>query len=97
MPNALMDIQIIPKVEDLDDLYPTVDATIALVASTGLPYEVGALGTTVEGDLVDLMDLARRMNELVVERGYTSVISQIRVYLGRDPIAMDDLTAKFRS
>ncbi|MEQ8718690.1 MAG: thiamine-binding protein [Acidimicrobiales bacterium] len=96
MTNALMNIQIIPKVEDLEDLYPAVEAAIALVEGSGLPYEVGALGTTVEGDLDTLVELARRMNEIVVERGATSVISQIRIYLGREPISMDGLTAKFR-
>ncbi len=96
MSNALMNIQIIPKVHDLDDLYPTVEAAIALVESSGLVYEVGALGTTVEGQLSELVDLVKAMNDAVIEHGAVSVISQIRFYLGQDDISMDTLTSKFR-
>jgi len=96
MSNALMNIQIIPKVHNLEDLYPTVEAAIALVESSGLVYEVGALGTTVEGQLGDLVDLVEAMNNAVIDRGAVSVISQVRFYQGQDDISMDDLTSKFR-
>jgi uncharacterized protein YqgV (UPF0045/DUF77 family) len=96
MAEAMMNIQIIPKVADLDDPYPTVDAAIAVVQSSGLPYEVGGLGTTVEGDFATLVEIAQRMNEVVIEQGAESVISQIRFYLGTEPITMDSLTSKFR-
>lgn len=96
MAHALMNIQIIPKVVDPDDTYPTVEAAIAVVEASGLPYEVGALGTTVEGELDELLEVAREMNEVVVARGCPSVISQVRLYLGEETISMDSLTAKFR-
>lgn len=96
MSNALMNIQIIPKAYDVADVYPAVEAAIALVEQSGLPYEVGALGTTVQGDIDDLLDMAKAMNKIIVERGCKSVISQIRVYLGSEPITMVGLTDKFR-
>lgn len=96
MSNALMNIQIIPKADDLSAIYPAVESAIALVEDSGMPYEVGALGTTVEGDLDRLSDLARRMNEVVIEEGCVSVISQVRFYLGSEPITMNSLTDKFR-
>jgi len=96
MSNALMNIQIIPKVRDLQDLYPAVEAAIAVVESSGLSYEVGALGTTVEGELAELAGMAKQMCEVVIERGCMSVISQVRFYLGSEPIAMESLTSKFR-
>jgi uncharacterized protein YqgV (UPF0045/DUF77 family) len=95
MAEAMMNIQIIPKVADLDDLYPAVEAAIAIVESSGLTYEVGGLGTTVEGDFATLVAMAQRMNEVVIEEGAQSVISQIRFYLGTEPISMDSLTSKF--
>ncbi|WP_350168680.1 thiamine-binding protein [Ilumatobacter fluminis] len=96
MTHALMNIQIIPKAETPDDVYPAVESAIALVQDSGLGYEVGALGTTVEGEIDELFDLARRMNETIVAGGCRSVISQIRVYLGREPISMTSLTDRFR-
>ena len=96
MAEAMMNIQIIPKVADLDDLYPTLVESIAEVQSSGLSYEVGGLGTTVEGDFAALVEIAQRMNEVVIEHGAESVISQIRFYLGTEPISMDSLTSKFR-
>ena len=95
MTNALMNIQIIPKVKSPEDLYPAVDAAIAIVQGSGLPYEVGALGTTVEGDFDALVAIAKEMNEEMIRRGCTSVISQIRFYLGAEPISMTGLTSKF--
>lgn len=92
----MMNIQIIPKVADPDDVYPAVDAAIAVVQDSGLKYEVGGLGTTVEGDFPALVAMAQRMNEVVIEKGAQSVISQIRFYLGSESISMDSLTAKFR-
>jgi len=96
MSNALMNIQIIPKAYDVNDVYPAVEAAIALVVGSGMPYEVGALGTTVQGDIDELLDLAKAMNQVIIERGCKSVISQIRVYLGSEPISMNELTSKFR-
>jgi len=96
MSNALMNIQIIPKAYDVDDVYPAVEAAIALVEQSEMSYEVGALGTTVQGDIDGLLELAKAMNKVIVERGCKSVISQIRVYLGNEPITMDGLTDKFR-
>ncbi|MDH3752852.1 MAG: thiamine-binding protein [Acidimicrobiia bacterium] len=96
MANAMMNIQIIPKVSAPEDLYPAVDAAIAIVQDSGLPYEVGGLGTTLEGDFDTLLGIAKEMNEEMIRRGCTSVISQVRLYLGAEPISMDGLTAKFK-
>lgn len=86
-----------------DQTYAHVDAAIAVVEQSGLHYEVGALGTTFEGDPDRVWATLRAAHEAVLASGATSVITSIRLAgrSGADPadgeLAMDRLTAKFRS
>lgn len=82
-----------------------VEAAIAVIQGSGLHYEVGALGTTFEGDADTVWATLRAAHDAVLAAGADSVISSIR--LGeRTPAAddtpdgqwrMDRLTAKFRT
>lgn len=75
-----------------------VEAAIALVQKSGLKYEVGALGTTVEGDPDQVWALLRAMHEETMKSGAKSIISNIRVAsrAGDESPRMDSLVAKFR-
>jgi uncharacterized protein YqgV (UPF0045/DUF77 family) len=80
-----------------DDRYAHVEAAIAVVESSGLHYEVGALGTTFEGDADAVWAALRAAHEAVLTSGAESVITSIR--LGEragEGYSMDRLTAKFR-
>lgn len=88
-----------------DDRYAHVEAAIGVVQASGLHHEVGALGTTFEGDPDAVWATLRAAHEAVLAAGATTLITSIR--LGqRQPSAddtpvgewqMDRLTAKFRS
>ncbi|WP_079479204.1 thiamine-binding protein [Halobacillus salinus] len=97
MSNALVSIQIIPKTKDGEDVIPYVDEAIALIDQSGLRYEVHPLETTIEGDLSDIFSLIEQMNEAMIERGSTNVISQIKVLYQPTGASMDQLTEKYRS
>lgn len=80
-----------------DDRYAHVDAAIAVVAASGLHHEVGALGTTFEGEPDAVWATLRAAHEAVLASGASSVITSIRVGAGTgDGPSMDGLTAKFR-
>lgn len=81
-----------------DDPYRHVDAAIAAVRESGLRYEVGALGTTVEGEPDRLWPLMRRVHEACLEAGAESLVTVIKVAqaAGEDP-TMAGLTGKHRS
>jgi uncharacterized protein YqgV (UPF0045/DUF77 family) len=75
-----------------------VEAAIALAQKSGLKYEVGALGTTIEGSPDELWPLLRAMHEATLESGAKSIISNVRLAsrAGEDGPRMDSLVAKFR-
>jgi uncharacterized protein YqgV (UPF0045/DUF77 family) len=71
-----------------------VEAAIAVLQASGLRYEVGALGTTLEGDDDEVWATLRAAHEAMLGAGATSGISHVKIAsVGR---SMDSLTAKFR-
>lgn len=79
MAQALLSIQILPKVNPGEDIIPYVDRAIEIIKESGVPYRVGPLETTMEGDLDELIGIVKRMNEAMFELGSPSVLSQIKL------------------
>ena len=82
------------------DRYRHVEAAIAVVRASGLRHEVGALGTTVEGEPGELWRLARAVHEACLASGAESVVSVIKVAQAADgaaAVTMEGLTGKFRA
>ena len=82
-----------------DDPYKHVEAAIAVIQNSGLNYEVGALGTTVEGEPNQLWPLLRRIHQACLESGSDGLVSVIKVSQSADPerqSTIDSLTGKFR-
>lgn len=82
-----------------EDKYKHVDAAIAVVQQSGLKFEVGALGTTVEGEPDAIWGVARRVHEACLEAGARSVVTVVKVAESADVDAqatIDSLTGKFR-
>ena len=79
--------------------YAHVEAAIAVLQASGLPMEVGPLGTSVEGEPDQLWPLVRRAHEAVIASGADGLVSVIKVAQSGDPArasTMDDLVGKFR-
>lgn len=78
-------------------VYRHVEAAIAVVAGSGLHHEVGALGTTVEGDPDVVWPVLRRAHEAALASGATSVVSVVTVFSGTgEAPGMDDLVRGHR-
>lgn len=80
--------------------YAHVEAAIAVAEASGCRFEVGALGTTVEGDPDVLWPLLRAMHEATLAAGATSVISVVKLAQHASDAttpSIDDLTGKFRA
>ncbi|MEE2875320.1 MAG: thiamine-binding protein [Chloroflexota bacterium] len=91
----IVEIQVIPKPSGTkDNEYAFVDAAIAVLKDSGLHHEVGALGTTFEGDPDAAWRVIRKMVEDTLSAGADSTLAHIKVaYIARD---MNSLTNKFR-
>lgn len=94
----IMQIHVLPDpVGTHDDTYRYVDRAIAQIARSGLTYEVGALGTTVEGPADAVWDLARRVHDATKDPSTRRVMTLIKVYESTDATtSMTSLTAPHR-
>ena len=77
--------------------YAHVEAAIQAIEGSGLEYEVGALGTTVQGPAEQVWPLLRELHEACLESGADQVMTHIRVFQTRDDTSeasMSDLAAR---
>jgi uncharacterized protein (TIGR00106 family) len=81
---ALLEISVIPLGKDHASLGDTVVETLKVLEAEGVSYEVGPMGTSVEGDLDTLFRIARLMHEACFKMGYPRVITTLRLDDRRD-------------
>ncbi|HWJ85404.1 MAG TPA: thiamine-binding protein [Cellulomonas sp.] len=96
----LAQIQVSPRPSGTDDdRYAYVDAAIAVIQRSGLTYEVGAMGTTIEGTPDQLWPLLRAVHEATTAAGAAGVSSLIKVAQtsADDGPGIQDLVGKFRA
>ncbi len=76
----IVEIQVVPDPSgDPAQPYRHVDAAIAVIAGSGLAYEVGALGTTVEGPAERVWPLLRAVHEATMASGARRVLTYVKV------------------
>ena len=93
---VIAEIQVAPSPAGRPDVpHAHVEAAIAAIRESGLRYEVGALGTTLEGDADAVWATLRAAHEAMLAAGATAGISHLKVATVNR--TMDSLTAKFRS
>ena len=77
---ASVAIQVLPSVNDEDELIRIVDEVIAYIKSTGLNCYVGPFETTIEGESYDqLMEIVTNCQKVAVNAGCGSVSAYIKV------------------
>jgi uncharacterized protein YqgV (UPF0045/DUF77 family) len=88
-----------------ESTYAHIEAAIAVVSASGLTYEVGALGTTVEGPAEGVWTVLRQTHEATIASGASSVVTVLKVYqtapgagseVTNDGPGIDDLVAAHR-
>lgn len=96
----IAEIQVLPRpVGTPQDRYAHVDAAIAVIAASGLAYEVGAMGTTVEGAPDAVWTMLRAVHEATLASGAEGCLSVIKVSGAADDSgpSVRDLVGKHRS
>lgn len=78
--------------------YKHIDAAIGVVQGSGLKYEVGALGTTVEGEPDEVWPLMREVHEACLNAGALGLVTVIKVEQTAEAggPTIERLTGKFR-
>jgi uncharacterized protein YqgV (UPF0045/DUF77 family) len=89
---VIAEIQVAPSPPGTpEDPHAHVEAAIAVIKASGLRHEVGALGTTLEGEADEVWATLR---EAMIAAGATGGLSHIKVASVNR--TMDSLTRKFR-
>jgi uncharacterized protein YqgV (UPF0045/DUF77 family) len=95
MDTVIAEIQVAPSPPGTaEDPHAHVEAAIAVIRASGLRAEVGALGTTLEGDADTVWATLRAAHEAMLAAGATTGISHVKVATVNR--SMDSLTRKFR-
>ena len=82
-----------------EDPYKHIDAAIKVVQDSGLKFEVGALGTTIEGEPDRVWAIVRAVHEACIAAGANGLVSVIKIeQTGPARVAptIASLTGKFR-
>ena len=91
----IAEIQVAPSPPGTpEDPHAFVEAAVRVLQASGLRCEVGALGTTLEGDADAVWATLRAAHEAMIAAGATGGISHVKIATVNR--TMDSLTAKFR-
>jgi uncharacterized protein YqgV (UPF0045/DUF77 family) len=96
----IVEIQCIPDpAGTADEPFARVHAAIEVIESSGLDYEVGPCGTSIEGPPDQLWPLLRAVHEATLVAGADHCISVIKVFeqTGSDRVTMTSLTDRYRA
>jgi uncharacterized protein YqgV (UPF0045/DUF77 family) len=92
---VIAEIQVAPSPPGTtDNPHAHVEAAISVIQASGLRYEVGALGTTLEGEADEVWATLRAAHEAMLAAGATGGLSHIKIASVNR--TMDSLTHKFR-
>ena len=73
-------IQVLPAVDDQNELIRIVDEVIAFIKSSGLHCHVGPFETTIEGESYDqLMDIVKECQHIAIKAGAKQVSAYVKV------------------
>ena len=91
----VMGIQVLPQAEDF---YSVVDRAIEEIARSGLRYEVCPMETVVEGELDELLEVAKRAHQACLAAGARSVVTHIKLAerAGDKDITIGSIMEKYR-
>ena len=94
MPIINLELQVIPG--GVENAYAVVDKVIELIQKSGVRYEVGPMGTTMEGQLPDLLKIVESAQRICIENGASRVFSVIKIDYKPEGATIDEKIAKYR-
>lgn len=80
-----------------DEVYRIVDAAIAEIERSGLPFTVGPFETVVEGPTEALFTVAQAAHIAMVNCGAKSCATYMKVFSGEDLGSTEEKTSQYRA
>jgi len=79
--------QVIPRLKEGNN-FEVVDKAIEIVKNANVPYQVGAMETTMKGELNQLLEIVKSAQEACYNAGALEVITNIKIH-SKTPEATD--------
>jgi uncharacterized protein (TIGR00106 family) len=94
----IAEIQVVPKPSGNETArYYFVERALDVIKASGLKYEVGALGTTIEGEPAAVWSLLQQIHRAPLDAGADSILTYIKISDHEDrPVTMEELTGPHR-
>jgi uncharacterized protein YqgV (UPF0045/DUF77 family) len=97
MSKITISFQVLPGgLPDKTSTYAAVDAAIAVVAASGLPYTVGAMETTLEGEYEVIMAVIKQAIDAVIAAGANRVFVNVKIDYDPRGSTIDEKLEKYR-
>lgn len=80
MLEASIAFQVLPEGGNAKEKIRIIDKVIAMVQKSGINYEVGAMETTMEGNLETLFQIIKKAQYLCVKEGAKSVFTNVKIF-----------------
>jgi len=77
-----LSIQVVP-INSLE-AYSQIDVAINIIKKSGLVHSVTAFNTQIEGELSELLDLIKKIQETLFELGTEEVLLNFQIHAKRD-------------
>ncbi|MDO5145883.1 MAG: thiamine-binding protein [Eubacteriales bacterium] len=77
--NASVAIQVLPSVQEEEEVIRIVDEVIDYIKSTGYHYYVGPSETSIEGDYDALMEIVKNCQLVAAKAGCTAMNTYVKI------------------
>ncbi len=84
---AILEISVVPIGTKDTSLSPYVADCIRILEKENISYELTAMGTNIEGDLKDLVQVALKLHEAPFKKGSHRVVTTIKIDDRRDKVS----------
>jgi uncharacterized protein (TIGR00106 family) len=81
---AIAELSIVPIGTESTSLSSYVAACVGVLKDSGLIHEIHGMGTIIEGELKEILDVVLKMHEVPFEAGALRVVTSIKVDDRRD-------------
>ena len=91
---VVAEFSIVPAVDG--SLRPYVKAAVSEIEKSGLDFEVGAMGTTLEGELDEVIEAIKKAHRAVLAAGAGRLVTSIKIDERKDGLSMTGKLEGFR-
>lgn len=97
MHKASVSFQILPLELKEKEALRIIDKVIRMVQKSGINYHVGPMETTMEGDLVGMLEIIRRSQEICTKLGAKTVFTNVKIiYNPKGILSVNQKLEKYR-